>query len=91
MAQVVHLAKLCGWRYYHTFDSRRSTVGFPDLLLVHPKRRLVIFAELKTDRGKETPEQSAWLTDLLAAGQTAVTWRPKHWDEIQRVLSGGAA
>ncbi len=32
--QVVELAQLHRWHVYHTFDSRRSHAGFPDLLLL---------------------------------------------------------
>ena len=45
--QVVKLAKLCGWRPYHTHDSRRSAAGFPDLILI--KDGWLIAAELKVD------------------------------------------
>ena len=30
-AAVVELARLRGWLVYHTYDSRRSAKGFPDL------------------------------------------------------------
>lgn len=33
-ATVIDLAKAYGWRYYHTYDSRRSPEGFPDLVLL---------------------------------------------------------
>lgn len=46
--QVVQLARLCGWLIYHTFDSRRSAAGFPDLCMVRGDRCL--FVELKSDR-----------------------------------------
>jgi hypothetical protein len=61
-AQVVQLASLTGWRCYHTFDSRRSAPGFPDLLLVRPPRCL--FVELKTTTGRLRPAQAAWLEAL---------------------------
>lgn len=87
-AQVLELARLYGWRWYHTHDSRRSPAGFPDLVLVHPRRMVVLFVELKTDRGRLRSEQFNWICDLRCAGAEAVTWRPKFWPEIERVLSG---
>ena len=53
-AEVVKLAKVFGWIWFHPYDSRRSTPGFPDLALV--KDRL-LFRELKTDKGKLTVYQ----------------------------------
>ena len=61
-AAVIELAEVQGWRVYHTHDSRRSQPGFPDLTMVRGQR--LIFAELKREDGKETAEQTAWLTDL---------------------------
>jgi hypothetical protein len=87
--QVVQLARLCGFETYHTFDSRRSDRGFPDLVLLNPKRGRLVFAELKVARGKTTPEQDVWLANLRAAGQEVYLWRPADWDEIQVVLTGG--
>lgn len=56
------LAITFGWRGYHTHNSQRSTPGFPDLCLV--RRGRLIMAELKSQRGRATVEQTAWLTDL---------------------------
>lgn len=56
------LALAYGWRGYHTHRSQHSPAGFPDLTLVRAGR--LIFAELKTERGKTTDEQDAWLEDL---------------------------
>lgn len=64
--EVLGLARLYGWRAYHTHDSRRSAPGFPDLVLVRPPR--LIFAELKTDTGRVKPEQEAWLEALAEVG-----------------------
>ncbi|MEW6583441.1 MAG: VRR-NUC domain-containing protein, partial [Actinomycetota bacterium] len=47
--QVVDLARLRGWLVYHTFDSRHSAAGFPDLILARGDR--LVAAELKTQRG----------------------------------------
>lgn len=80
------LARWCGWRVYHTYDSRRSNAGFPDLVLVHPDGRL-IFAELKTETGKVTKAQEAWLHDLESADKpTAVVWRPSSIDAAKKAL-----
>lgn len=86
-AQVLQLASLSGWRCYHTFDSRRSSPGFPDLVLVRPPRLLLV--ELKTDQGRLRPEQAAWL-DVLAGCEDAPEvhlWRPSSWGEIEATLT----
>jgi hypothetical protein len=90
MAQVVKLATLCGWRVYHTHDSRRCVPGFPDLVLVHRKRALVVFAELKVGKGKLTPEQEAWLDDLRECGERVRVWRPEQGPDIEALLTGRA-
>ncbi len=90
-SQVLQLAKLSGWLTYHTHDSRRSAPGFPDLVLV--KAPLVLFAELKSARGKLRPEQEAWLEALRGCRTVgARLWRPSDWPEMKETLSkrGGA-
>ena len=82
-SQVVALARACGWLCYHTYDSRRSTAGFPDLVMV---RERVVFAELKRDGGRPTIPQSNWLHRLREAGQEAYLWRPADWDAIEKTL-----
>ena len=89
MAQVVQLARLCGWLVYHTYDSRRCVAGFPDLVLCHPGRSVVIFAELKRDSKKRpTPEQQRWLSALATTGNLATCWTPADWESIQATLQG---
>lgn len=61
-AQVKDLAKVFGWKYYHTWRSIHSPAGFPDCVMVRPPR--LIFAELKSEKGKLSPEQQEWL-DIL--------------------------
>ena len=86
-AQVVELARYSGFLVYHTFDSRRSAGGFPDLVLVKPPR--LIFAELKSEGGKLRPEQQKWLDALGGCESIEVRlWRPSEWEEIERMLKG---
>jgi hypothetical protein len=61
---VLELAGRAGFMAYHTHDSRRSHRGFPDLVLVHRARALLLFVELKSERGKTRPEQKEWLEHL---------------------------
>jgi len=82
--QVTDLASLHGWLIYHTHDSRRSQPGFPDLVLV---RERVIFAELKTERGKLTRAQRIWLAALAGASVEAYCWRPSDTDTIAAILA----
>lgn len=102
---VLDLARLLGWRAYHTFDSRHSAAGFPDLVLIKPPR--LLFVELKSDKGKLSSAQVEWINDLLfvhfALGQQlrgepkdvpvrVAVWTPQHWwsGEIDNVLKGEA-
>lgn len=83
--QVLELARLGGWSHYHTFDSRKSVAGFPDLVLVRGNR--ILFIELKSDRGKVTPEQRAWLDRLEQAVPLSTdVWYPRDLPQIERLL-----
>lgn len=77
---VIDLARLHGCLVYHTYDSRRSEKGWPDLVIVGP--RGVLFRELKADRGRVKPEQWEWIEALKLAGQDAGVWRPVDWPEV---------
>ena len=104
--QVLDLARLGGWRVAHfrpaqTAKGWRTPVGadgagFPDLVLTRPPE--LIFAELKAEKGRTTPEQEAWLGDLRVVAQCIMlndedeipvqvyVWRPSDFDEVRRVL-----
>lgn len=83
---MVDLARLLGWAVYRTWISIRSPAGFPDLILARPGRPLIL-AELKSDRGRLTPAQEAWL-DLLkqVPGVEVYVWRPADLEAIAAVL-----
>lgn len=88
---VRELATMFGWRMYHTYDSRRSEPGFPDLILL--RKGSMIVAELKTEKGKLSAAQEEWMDDfrwVLAESWGGLdyveVWRPSDLDEIARVL-----
>lgn len=82
---IYQLAKLYGWKRYHTHRSDRSESGFPDDCLVRGKR--IIFAELKKEKGRLSANQYDWLVALEATGLVEVAlWRPSMLDEIVAIL-----
>lgn len=93
-AAVIDLAEWCGWSIYHAAQVRgrlrsHTSVGYPDLTLVHPHHG-VVWAELKTTRGRLTAAQTAWLERLRSAGARHVfVWRPADWPAIVRLLRAG--
>lgn len=88
---VLAFARLHGWIAYHTHDARRSNPGFPDLVLV--RRERLVFAELKSDKGRERPDQTVWLDALEVVEKAApdavgvYLWRPSSWEQIRVVLT----
>ncbi len=84
-ARVVAYARRCGWTLiYHTYDSRRSQEGFPDLLMLRGKK--IIVAELKVPPNAATEAQLRWLDGFRAAKVPAYLWTPEDWAEIVKVL-----
>lgn len=77
--QILDLAAGFGWTLtYHVPDSRRvSAAGFPDWVLANPGQRRVIYAELKSETGRLSPEQRRWLDVLTDSGHEAHIWRPR--------------
>lgn len=82
--QVVDLARLFGWMEYHTWTSIHSRKGFPDLVLLRQPR--LIFAELKSAKGKVTVEQQQWIDSLRYVGMEVYAWWPKDWEQIVATL-----
>ena len=94
---VIELAQWQGWMAFHPrpaqYQNGRWAThysgdrGFPDLVLAHAERG-VIFAELKTAKGRATPHQAAWLFTLELAGQEATIWTPADMPAIKKRLGG---
>jgi hypothetical protein len=83
---VIELAEWRGWRVFHPWSSIHSAAGYPDLTLVRQGR--LVFAELKSEKGKVTPEQERWMAALSGVPAVDVfVWRPSDWAEIEEVLS----
>ncbi len=82
--QVKDMASLMGFkRAYHTFDSRRSSSGFPDLVLVRDR---IVYVELKRETGKLSPAQTEWLVALVKARGEVYVARPHDFDALAEVL-----
>lgn len=86
-ADVIQLARMSGWLEYHPYDSRRSQPGWPDLALIRPPR--LVFAELKTERGRLTNEQEKVLCMLSQCGVETYIWRPSDLERVARILARG--
>ena len=86
---VVELARTLGYLVYHTYDSRRSAEGFPDLVMVLEETGRLLFVELKSTKGRISAAQQFWLAALsLAKGHEVHVWRPRDWHSgrIEEVL-----
>ena len=107
-ATVIEMAHAFGWKVYNQLDtgrcpkcgnpnwSKRVGPGFPDLVMAHPERGFIIFAELKSATGQVSKEQKDWLDALSGTGvklgpyyhPIVRLWRPSDWPEIERILQG---
>ena len=103
--QVIDLAHAFGWRVahfrsvrvarrdgsiYHATPVQADGEGFTDLVLAHKEKRRVIFAELKADVGRLSPNQVLWGEILDACPGEYYVWKPVDFEDIQRILSGQA-
>src|SRR5215207_7573653 len=92
---VRQAALLGGWLYYHTYDSRKSPEGFPDVLALRGDQLIV--AELKSEGKDPTPAQQKWLAAfrileaLLPDHISVYVWRPGDLADIDRSLLGKRA
>jgi hypothetical protein len=98
---IVECAQLLGWRCAHfrpaqTAKGWRTAVsadgaGYPDLTLV--RNGFLIFAELKSAKGRVSAEQQRWLDELTAVSfqedrVLTYLWTTQQWSDgsIERVL-----
>lgn len=101
LKQVIDLAHIYHWKVAHfrpamTKHGWRTPVqadgkGFPDLILVRIKDGRMIIAEVKTEKGKLTPEQEEWKEFFLAVDYEnrtveAYIWRPSDFQNIVEIL-----
>lgn len=71
------------WRYIE-----RTKRGWPDLTMWHLGHKRTVFAELKTETGVVKPDQVERLTQLWQVGNEVYVWRPRHRDQVDRILRG---
>src|SRR5262245_43481649 len=86
MNAIAEAARVLGWRVAHFRPGRtahgwRTAVafdgkGWPDLAMV---RERLLLVEVKTGRGKLSPEQEMWVGRLRLAGCEVYTWREADW------------
>lgn len=74
-----------GWLDYHPRVSFYDRPGFPDIVAIRPPR--VIFAEIKTDKGRLSPAQEEYKRQLEACpGVEYYIWRPRDWEMVKRII-----
>lgn len=90
---LVDLARMRGYLVYHTFDSRRSDPGFPDLICVKPgvggRPGRLAALEVKADRGAIRPMQLAWIAAIdTVPGCRGSLIRPGDLQHAADLLAG---
>jgi hypothetical protein len=102
MGLLTEAAELLGWRWAHFRPARtahgwRTPVsgplgaGWPDLVLTRDRDGRMLFAEIKSDHGKLSDEQSEvheYLRRIsrLHGWMQVVTWRPRDFEIAIEVL-----
>lgn len=97
MAMVIALARDHGWLVYHarpammrsgkwaTAAQGNGAKGWPDLFMVRGRKAIAV--ELKSEKGKLTPEQLVWQDALVDADIECHVWRPSQWNAIVEELT----
>lgn len=92
---VVRLATMYEWLVHHVRPGRYGEFyktdglpGMPDLVLISLRNRGVIFAELKTVRGRLNENQLIVGKALMQNGAEYYVWRPNDMQDIADRLAG---
>lgn len=92
---VVRLATMYEWLVHHVRPGRYGEFyktdglpGMPDLVLISLRNRGVIFAELKTARGRLNENQLIVGKALMQNGAEYYVWRPNDMQDIADRLAG---
>jgi hypothetical protein len=93
--RLLTLARVLGWRGYHTRKSFGAVMGvspldgfgWPDWCFWHPKKRRFLVRELKAERGRLSGYQTVVLAELAWCGVDAKVWRPSDWTEIEETFA----
>ena len=71
--EIVKCGREEGYIEFHPYDARKSTPGFPDLVMANTMDLDVLFFEVKKQLGKLTPEQQRW--GAMLVGRSGVEYR----------------
>jgi hypothetical protein len=92
--KVIQIASTAGWDAHHVRAGKYGNIyktdglaGMPDLILIGRKGQGIIFAELKTAKGKLMPVQEARIAQLLTNGCEVHIWRPADEQKVIDRLS----
>ena len=92
--EIILYARKRGWKVMHIYDSRKAigddwigdngVTGWPDLTLVRGEE--IVFAELKSAKGRLTKRQREWLDILGKTPADTYIWRPADLDAAKKRL-----
>jgi hypothetical protein len=98
MVTIGDALDVTGWAWIHHRPARRkdgkwttptqgnSSKGFPDLVCIRPPR--VLWIEVKTNAGRATREQTAWIESLRSSGQEAyILHFPRDWHRFDNLIA----
>lgn len=88
--QVEKLLTLLGFLWFHDRSLQHASVrtskpGFPDICAVHPSNGVLVFIELKSEKGRMRPAQLEWKDALLKSD--AVYYGPVKPSEFEDLAS----